>query len=167
MTSIVYPLAMVSLGLSGAIFGFFYAWICSTMWGLDTLDPRDAIRSMQAMNASVRNLVFMPAFFFTPLVLGLAAVAAYLAGAPRPAIAFAAAAFVYLFGGMGLTLAVNVPMNEALAATPLPATTEAAAEIWSEYSPRWQRFNVLRTTFSGVALMLTGVGLILLGRASA
>jgi hypothetical protein len=33
MRSLVYVLAGLSLLLSGAIFGFFYAWVCSTMWG--------------------------------------------------------------------------------------------------------------------------------------
>ncbi|MEL7107385.1 MAG: anthrone oxygenase family protein [Pseudomonadota bacterium] len=167
MSLFLYASALVSLGLSGAIFGFFYAWVCSTMWGLDTLDPRDAIRAMQAMNESVRNVVFMPAFFFTPLALGVTAAAAFVAGAPRAAIAFAAAAVVYLVGGMGLTLAVNVPMNEALEKTPVPETIEAAAVIWADYAPRWQVFNILRTALSGVALMLTGAGLLLLGRAGA
>lgn len=39
------------------------------MWGLDATDPRVAIRAMQAMNASVRNAVFFPAFFLAPVVL--------------------------------------------------------------------------------------------------
>ena len=51
----------LALGLSAAIFGFFYAWVCSTMWGLDQTDPVVAITAMQAMNASVRNAVFAPA----------------------------------------------------------------------------------------------------------
>ncbi len=70
------PLALVSLIFTGAIFGFFYAWVCSTMWGLDAADPRVAIAAMQAMNASVRNAVFAPAFFGTPVVLAAAAWAA-------------------------------------------------------------------------------------------
>ena len=37
------PLAALALLHSGAIFGFFYAWICSTMWGLDAADPNVAI----------------------------------------------------------------------------------------------------------------------------
>ena len=35
--------AYVSLVLTAAIFGFFYDWVCSTMWGLDAGDPRVAI----------------------------------------------------------------------------------------------------------------------------
>ncbi len=57
MASVLTALAITSITLSGAIFGFFYAWVCSTMWGLDQADPRVAIASMQAMNASVRNAV--------------------------------------------------------------------------------------------------------------
>ena len=65
MSSLMRPLALLSLLLSAALFGFFYAWVCSTMWGLDMADPRVAIAAMQAMNASVRNAVFAPAFFGT------------------------------------------------------------------------------------------------------
>lgn len=65
MHRLLTPLIFLSLLLFGAIFGFFYAWICSTMWGLDTLDANSAIA---AMNISVRNGVFMPAFLGTPAV---------------------------------------------------------------------------------------------------
>ncbi len=165
MQALLYPFAFLSLLLSGAIFGFFYAWICSTRWGLDAADPRVAISAMQAMNASVRNIVFAPAFFGTPFVLLFTAVLARSAGAPRPALAFAAAGILYLLGGMILTMAVNVPMNEALGALSVPENREDAAAIWSAYSPRWQVFNTLRTLASGGTLLLTGWGLLALGKA--
>ena len=62
-------ISLLSLLLCGAIFGFFYAWVCSILWGLDQIDPNTAITAMQAMNASVRNVVFAPAFFATPVVM--------------------------------------------------------------------------------------------------
>lgn len=150
-------LALLSLLFSGAIFGFFYAWTCSTMWGLDAADPRVAIAAMQAMNASVRNAVFAPAFFGTPLVLALTAVAAW--GSSRHAGAlFLAAALIYTLGGLVLTLAVNVPMNEALGAVEVPQDRDAAARAWADYSPRWQLWNQVRTVASGVTLLLAGWG---------
>ncbi len=158
--------AALSLLSGGAIFGFFYAWVCSTMWGLDAADPRTAISAMQAMNASVRNAVFAPAFFGTPVIMGLAALFAALTGARAAALAFAAAALTYLGGGMILTMTVNVPMNEALAATPIPDAIEEAQRVWQAYSQPWQMWNVTRTVFSGIALMLTGLGIWLLARAS-
>lgn len=156
--------AFVSLLLSGAIFGFFYAWICSTMWGLDAADPRVAMAAMQAMNASVRNAVFAPAFFGTGPVLLLTAVLALRAGGKGAAGLFGLAGVVYVLGGTVLTMAVNVPMNEALGALPVPESVEEAARIWADYSPRWQVFNTVRTVASGVALALTGAGLMRLPR---
>ena len=68
---------LMSLILTGGIFGFFFAWICSTMWGLDNADPRTAIAAMQAMNASVRNMVFAPFFFGTAPILALTGAIAF------------------------------------------------------------------------------------------
>ena len=88
--------AWVGVLFVGAIFGFFYAWVCSTMWGLDDADPRVAIAAMQAMNDSVRNAVFFPAFFLTPVVLGLAAALAWRERRRASGGLLLAAALVYL-----------------------------------------------------------------------
>ncbi|WP_027151049.1 anthrone oxygenase family protein [Mesorhizobium sp. WSM2561] len=159
MSGIVVGLSVTSIVFCGAIFGFFYAWVCSTVWGLDQTDPRVAIEAMQAMNASVRNAVFFPAFFLTPVVLGLTAAAMRFNGRKSPALWFAAATLVYLTSGLFLTLAVNVPMNEALAAVPVPKDIETAREIWQDYSGRWQFWNQARTIASGIALAFAGFGL--------
>ena len=151
---------MASLLLSGAIFGFFYAWVCSTMWGLDATDPRVAIRAMQAMNGSVRNAVFAPAFFGTGPVLLLTAWLASRADRKSAAKILAGAGILYMIGGMGLTMAVNVPMNEALALIEVPQDTDAAKAIWVEYSGRWQVFNIIRTVVSGAVLAMTGWALL-------
>ncbi len=156
--------AFTGLILSGAIFGFFYAWVCSTLWGLDAADPKVAIAAMQAMNASVRNAVFAPAFFGTPFVLLLTAVLAFRAGKRDASWPFAFAGLLYLGGGMFLTMLVNVPMNEALAVQAIPEDPAAAARIWMDYSPDWQFWNQTRTIVSGVTLCVTGYGLMRLGR---
>jgi uncharacterized membrane protein len=167
MIALARSFAMLSLTLTGAIFGFFYAWVCSTMWGLDQADPRVAIEAMQAVNASVRNLVFAPSFFGTPLAAAAAAATAWAVGARKAALAFAAAAVVYLAGGVVLTFQVNVPMNEALAAARVPAALDEARKLWTDYSSVWQRWNVLRTIASGVALLLNGLGVYWLGDSAA
>jgi uncharacterized membrane protein len=151
--------AYVSLVLTAAIFGFFYAWVCSTMWGLDAADPRVAISAMQEMNASVRNAVFFPAFFLTPIALAITGVLAWRVVRRRAAGLFLGAAAVYLVGGLILTMAINVPMNEELAAVAVPASVEAAQHIWDDYSGRWQTWNIVRTVCSGVSLILAAVGL--------
>lgn len=155
---------VVATGFSAAIFGFFYAWVCSTMWGLDAADPKIAIAAMQAMNASVRNAAFAPAFFGTPIVLALASGLSLASGCRRAALAFLAAAIVYALGGMMLTFWVNVPMNRALAGLAVPEDPVAAVSLWKDYSASWQVWNQTRTLFSGLALLLAAAALVLLGR---
>ena len=152
-------MSIASVLFTGAIFGFFYAWVCSTMWGLDAADPRTAIAAMQAMNASVRNIVFAPAFFLTPVVLGLTALLAFLDARRRGAAWFLTAAAVYFSFGLLLTASINVPMNEALALETVPEDVDAARSIWLAYSGPWQFWNTVRTVASGLALVLTSLGL--------
>lgn len=152
-------LAVFALVLNAAIFGFFFAWVCSTMWGLDRADPRVAIEAMQEMNASVRNWVFFPAFFLTPLVTGAWAITLRRSGRGRPALLAAGAAVLYLLGGIVFTQVLNIPMNEALAQVEIPRGRAEAAEIWQDYSSAWQLRNIIRTVFSGICVVLVGFAL--------
>lgn len=164
MRTITLVSALASIAFCGAIFGFFYAWVCSTMWGLDQTDPNTAIKAMQAMNASVRNAVFAPAFFGTPIVLLVTAGLAFMAGQRSAAIFFAVAGVVYLAGAFAVTVHVNIPMNLALAEVQTPLEEPEAAKVWTSYSSRWQTFNQLRTIVSGVSLLLAACGLHMLGK---
>lgn len=127
------------------------------MWGLDTLDPRIAIR---AMNDSVRNLVFAPIFFATPFVLAATGIALWVGKQKSAGLWFILAAINYSTGGLALTAFVNVPMNEALARITVPATIKDADIIWQAYSAEWQFWNQIRTLFSGIALALAAYGLL-------
>ena len=164
MLRLLTPLVFLSLLLCGAIFGFFYAWVCSTMWGLDTLEPNVAIMAMNAMNISVRNGVFMPAFFGTPVVLIATSVVAFLAGQRKVAMLIGAGGLMYIFGAFIPTASINVPMNIALEQYNPPLIAEDADAIWAEYSPRWQFWNTFRTIVSGITLLLVGFALYALPR---
>lgn len=158
LPALALPVAVAAVVLAGAIFGFFYAWVCSTMWGLDAADPRTAIAAMQAMNASVRNPVFGAAFFGTVPVCLLAAALALGAGRRRAGALLGVAGLVYLVGGVVLTMAFNVQLNEALAVVVVPGDIEAARVVWQDYSAPWQIGNTIRTVVSGVSLVLAAMG---------
>lgn len=152
--------SFTALILAAALFGFFYAWVCSTMWGLDTLDPPTAISAMQAMNGSVRNAVFFPAFFLTAPIMALAGLLAMGQGR-RDVAAFWGAAFVVTVLAVNLlTFVVHIPMNEALAALGDASTIKDPAQIWADYSPKWQFWNIMRTIASGIAVALVGMALV-------
>lgn len=154
--------ALVAVVLAGATFGFFYAWVCSTMWGLDAIGPRSAIEAMNGINAAVQNLVFLPSFALTPVALGLAAVLALAAGRHASAGLLGAAASLVVLGVVVVTFRVHLPLNDALAATGVPADPAEAARIWQDFSGRWQRWNLVRMATSGLALLLAALGLALL-----
>ena len=158
------PLAVLSLLHSGAIFGFFYAWVCSTMWGLDAADPNVAISAMQAMNASVRNPVFAQTFFGTPLLLLAAALVAWKGEERRAARFFGSGGLLYILGAMVPTMAFSVPLNETLAMVETPLGAARAQEVWRDYSVPWQLWNALRALAAGIALLLAGLGVLCLGR---
>lgn len=93
------------------------------------------------------------------MVLLISALLARKEGRSTAFISFGVAALVYFFGGLILTMMVNVPMNEALAQVTIPDDLQAAQDIWVAYSSLWQVWNITRTVFSGAALLLTGYGL--------
>ena len=167
MSRFLNPLAVLSLLFSGAMFGFFYAWVCSTMWGLDAADPNTAIAAMQAMNASVRNAAFAPAFFGTPVILFVTAFVAWRSRKSRAALLFGAGGLLYLVGALILTVLVNSPMNEDLALVETPMEASLAREVWQDYSEPWQRWNTVRTIVSCVTLLLAGLAILSLNRSRA
>ena len=145
---------ILSALLMAAISGFFYAYAVSVMRGLDVLEPDVAIRAMQAINATVRNMLFAPAFFGTLGITLLTALLFLLHRRDLTAGLVAAAALLYAAGGFGLTLIWNVPMNTALAGQVIPADPAAALGLWRGYFGPWMDGNTARTVISFMALLL-------------
>lgn len=151
-------LSILTLMFIGAMFGFFFAWTSSTLWGLDRTAPEVAIVAMQAMNSAVRNPVFGLAFFGTPPLMVLTTAVLFWRGRRPAALLMALASLLYLGGALIVTVAVNVPMNEALAAL-APGSGGSATHQWEDYSEPWQRANLVRTCASGGALFLAAMAL--------
>lgn len=150
--------ALLAILMFGLMAGFFYAWSVSVMPGFALIPPEQAVPAMQAVNVAVRNAAFGAAFFLSPVVALIAAGLLLRAGRGRAAALMGAAALVYLGGALALTVAVNVPMNEALA--PLtPADAAEAAAIWAEYAPRWTFWNHVRGFAALGALALAALAL--------
>ncbi|AZO76277.1 MULTISPECIES: anthrone oxygenase family protein [unclassified Bosea (in: a-proteobacteria)] len=165
MASLALAVTFIALVLAGAMAGFFYAYSMSVMWALDAVDPKTAIASMQSINIVVRNAIFFPAFFGTPVVALLAAGLWWKAGAGQVALLLALAAIVYLAGAFLLTILANVPMNEALAVATIPIDPEAARTLWRNYSGPWTLWNHVRTLASLISLLLVGWALYAAGQA--
>lgn len=150
-------LTLMSVGFTGACFGFFFAWQSSTLRGLDMIDAATAIKAMQAMNASVRNPLFGSVYFGAPLVLALAVVVAALRGARTAALLLGFALLIHAIGVFGVTATVNVPLNLGLAE--VDAQVPGNGATWQAYSAHWQSANLIRMLAAGSSLMLCAIAL--------
>ncbi|MFG1706959.1 DUF1772 domain-containing protein [Nonomuraea sp. M3C6] len=139
-------LALVALALHGALAGLFYAFSMSVMPGLNAIEPAQAETAMRSINKKILNPWLYIAFLGAPLT---ALAAGLLADAPA-ALWFFAAAAVNFAGSFLVTVAINVPMNNAV---------NAGTMSWKDYSPRWTAWNTLRAIASFAGLVLIGIGL--------
>jgi uncharacterized membrane protein len=149
--------ALLLLGLLACalIAGFFYAYSVSVMPGLSATDPLAATYAMRSINAVIRTPAF--AFsFFGALTFPLAAALVVQRRAAR--VLALSSGLVYGIGGVGVTFAVNVPLNEALAAA--APTAASAADLWNRYATPWTAWNHVRTLASMMAFALLAAAVV-------
>jgi uncharacterized membrane protein len=128
----------------GLVAGLLFVFSAGVLTALGRLPADDGAVAMRAVNAAVLNPLFLGVFVGTAVVCAVLVVAVAVGGGPVTA---AVAGVLYLVGVLGVTVAVNVPLNEALA---------AGRVGWADYRRRWGRWNHLRTTAATVALVLLG-----------
>jgi uncharacterized membrane protein len=104
---------------------------------------------MHAINVTAVTPPLMIALFGTAAVCVAIAVEGVRSwGMPGAALRILAA-LLYLVGVVGVTMAFNVPRNNALAA--LDPQSSPAASYWTTYLREWTTWNSVRTIASGLA----------------
>ncbi|MGI8625290.1 MAG: DUF1772 domain-containing protein [Geodermatophilaceae bacterium] len=143
----------VALG-TGLVAGVFFAFSSFVMAGLARLPAAQGMAAMQSINRTAVRPLFMAAGFGTALVcLGLAAWAMVNWGEPGFGWVLAGSAS-YILGALVVTIAANVPMNEAMAQ--LDPADPNAASFWTRYLSSWTAWNHVRTLASlGAAGLFT------------
>lgn len=141
----------------GVMSGVYFAFSAFIMASFARLAPDAGIAAMNAINLQIVRSPFMPLFLATTLVaVGLAGYALFHWSAPWGWAALAGGT-LYVFGMFGVTMAFNVPLNDALAAHPLSGG--GGAEIWARYLRDWTFWNHVRTMASLGASILFVVSL--------
>jgi len=136
---------------SGIVGGFFFAFSVCVMRALGDLPPQQGIAAMRRINVVVINPWFMTAFLGTALVCVALTVTTLLRGSDATTFVLLAAA-LYVVGSFGVTMAFNVPRNNALErADPTGASAE---RLWADYLVSWTRWNHVRTAASIAAAAL-------------
>jgi uncharacterized membrane protein len=152
MSSALVVLTFASAIGCGLGAGFFLAFSTTVMAALGRRPASEGIAAMQTINVVVINPVFMTVLFGTALAC-LATMVGALAdwdGSYGPYLLAGGA--LYLVGVIGVTMAANVPRNNALARID-PADAEAAAH-WARYLSEWTAWNHVRTVAPLLALGL-------------
>jgi uncharacterized membrane protein len=142
----------------GTLAGVWFAFSGFVMAALGRLPAPQGIAAMQSINRLAPTPPLMTAMFGTALLcLGLM-IWALLSLDETGARWVLAGGVVYLVGTIGVTMAGNVPLNNALeSADPESA---AGAELWSEYLRKWTAWNHVRLLGSLAAAALLVLALI-------
>lgn len=155
MLTLTLIIALLNLILLAAVFGVYFTYSNSIVPGLDHTDADKAVEAMRRINIAIINPTFL-ATFVGPVVTS-AVTGFLLLGLDEntSAYLFLAGAVVYLIGCLIITGRINIPLNNALE----NSTSTDWQQRWADFSPRWRRWNTVRTLSSGAALLLCGVGL--------
>jgi uncharacterized membrane protein len=156
--------------LMGAIFtmgmvaGTFALYADTIMPGLRKTDDRTFVAAFQQIDRAIINPWFMITAFGGALVL---TGAAGLANRGTPAFPPIAVAFGLYLVAVIVTVAVNVPLNDAIKAAGDPAHIDVAQVRAQFGEARWAAWNLLRVATSVPAFGLLTWALVLCGRATA
>lgn len=149
---IIHALTISTALGSGIVAGVFFAFSSFVMAALARLPANQGIAAMQSINITVINPLFMLILFGTGLLGVALGVGVYLAWPQPRGLLVVAGAIIYIVGVLGVTMAGNVPLNDALAATN-PQTAEAAS-WWAGYLRDWVTWNHVRTIASAISMLL-------------
>jgi uncharacterized membrane protein len=143
--------------LTGLAAGVFALYTHTIMPGLKKTDDRTFVGAFQQLDRAIINPWFMVTFF-GPLFLIGASAFMHLGAGERSSLPWLIAAFVLYLLAVILTMAVNVPMNDALKAAGDPAHIDVAKARADFDESKWVRWNNVRTVTSSVAfVILAGV----------
>ena len=145
-------LTLASAVGSGLIAGVFFAFSNFVMGALGKLPPAHGAAAMQSINVVVLNGLFLSILMCTALGgLALAGLGAMRLGQPAGWLLMAGG-LSYALGCVGVTMAFNVPLNDALKAVD-PAGADGAA-LWARYLKDWTWWNGVRTLFAAAGMVL-------------
>lgn len=156
MTRILDGLLVAAVVGSGVVSGLLFIFSNTIMAALSRQGPDAGAAAMVAINAVILNPLFF-LFFVGTVPLAVAAAGMALATGHDARFIIVGAAALYLLGVFLVTAAVNVPLNDRLAAV-TPGTEEARA-LWSLYLQRWTRWNTIRTVAGLGATVLFALSL--------
>jgi uncharacterized membrane protein len=142
---------------SAVMTGLFFTFSVFMMRALASLPPAQGIAAMQAVNVKIITPLFMLVFLGTALASTVISVAVVATWPEQAAPYLLAGSALYLLGVILVTMAVNVPKNNALDRL-VPADANAA-NAWRDFVRSWTAWNHVRSVASLAATACFVLGL--------
>jgi uncharacterized membrane protein len=140
-----------------AMGGVFFAFSSFVMRALARMPPAQAVAAMQSINIVAVTPVFMIALFGTAatcVVVGIGAVTDWQGVRSGYLLT---GSLSYVIGSIAMTIACNVPLNNALAG--LDPKSSDALEFWPAYVRQWTAWNHVRTVAGLLAAALLALAI--------
>ncbi|SEM11947.1 anthrone oxygenase family protein [Rhodococcus maanshanensis] len=148
---------------AGLMAGLFAAFAYAVMPGLGRTDNLTFISAMQRINVAILNGWFMICFLGA-LALTVTTLLLHL-GSARSALPWIIAALVLYIAMLVITAAINVPLNDQLAAAGEHITDPGA--VREQFESRWVTWNIVRAVVSTAAFAALAYALVVHGQATA
>ncbi len=139
---------LVATTLSALMAGLFFAYSVSVSLGLGKLSDSEYIKAMQSINREIQNPLFFICFFGTLVLLPYASFQYHSLYKTAFALLLAAS-LLYAIGVFGVTVVINVPLNNQLEAFQLStANLEQIKAQRAIFENKWNAWNHVRTICS-------------------
>ena len=149
----------------GLVAGAFALYAHTLMPGLRATDDRTFVATFQAIDRAIINPWFMVGGFLGAAVLTTVAA---LSNLGRPPLPWVCAALALYLVAVVITLAVNVPRNDAIKAAGEPDQIADLAWVREQFDEaRWAAFNLVRVALTSTAFACLAWALVLHGRSTA
>jgi len=155
---------MAATMTTGLVAGVYGIYANAFMPGLAKTDDKTFVGAFQAVDRAIVNPLFLGLGFVGALLF---TVLASLLSFKEKALPWIAVAFVLYLISMIVTIAVNVPLNDAMKAAGDPNTIDVAAVRAAFDESTWRTFNPIRTILVTVSFGFLGWALYLTGRSAA
>jgi uncharacterized membrane protein len=155
---------LVATMTTGLVAGVYAIYANAFMPGLAKTDDKTFVGAFQAVDRAILNPLFLGLGFVGAVLFTLLA---GLLSLKEKALPWIAVAFVLYLITMIVTIAVNVPLNDAMRAAGDPNTIDVAAVRAAFDESKWRTVNLIRTILATVSFGLLGWALYLTGISAA
>ncbi len=153
--------ATIAMGLMAGVFGLYSIAI---MPGLKETNDRTFVGAFQQIDTAIINPLFLMTFMGALVVTGIAA-GLHLGKDFRSVLLWIVVALVLYLAVVVATVAVNVPLNDAIKAAGDPDRIADLARVREQFNEaRWVGWNHFRTLATTAAFGSLAWALVLLGR---